>query len=155
MPHKDLNARAKSQDFAVRYPAHILVVEDQPLNQKVMFMLLQRLGYTHIDVASDGQEAVEMVSVGAYELVFMDLLMPVMGGVEAAHAIRRSGAVPRQPAIIATTGHALAAVREECREAGMNAFLAKPVSLDDFRRAIPPCLEENAALRPMDVQAES
>jgi CheY-like chemotaxis protein len=138
-----------SFEFAQRHPARILVVEDQPLNQKIVGMLLQRLGYTEIEFANDGQEAVAMVPVGNYDLVFMDILMPVMDGIDATRAIRLNAEVARQPAIIATSGHVLPSVKEECREVGMNAFLAKPLSLDDFRRAIPPCLEAGAAARPM------
>jgi CheY-like chemotaxis protein len=75
--------------------------------------------------------------------------MPVMGGIDAARSIRSNFHLKNQPAIIAMTGHALTGVKEECKVAGMNAFLTKPVSLDDFRRVIPPCLEKEAAMRPM------
>ncbi|MEN3940855.1 ATP-binding protein [Prosthecobacter sp. SYSU 5D2] len=142
-------ANANGDSFAKLNPARILLVEDQPLNQKIATMLLQRLGYAQVDVANNGQEAVEMVSTGSYDLVFMDLQMPVMGGIDAARAIRTNFHLKNQPAIIAMTGHALTGVKEECKEVGMNAFLTKPVSLDDFRKAIPPCLEKEAALRPM------
>jgi CheY-like chemotaxis protein len=136
-------------EFARRHPARILIVEDQPLNQKIVGMLLQRLGYREIEYASNGEEAVAMVPQGNFDVVFMDILMPVMDGIEATRAIRLSLEVTRQPAIVATSGHVLASVKEECRSAGMNAFLAKPLSLDDFRRAIPPCLEVGGAGRPM------
>ncbi|TDU73222.1 signal transduction histidine kinase [Prosthecobacter fusiformis] len=142
-------ATAKGDSFAHIHPARILLVEDQPLNQKIATMLLQRLGYAQVDVANNGQEAVEMVNASTYDLVFMDLQMPVMGGIEAAKAIRSNFHLKNQPAIIAMTGHALTGVKEECTNVGMNAFLTKPVSLDDFRKTIPPCLEKEAALRPM------
>ena len=112
-------------------------------------MLLQRLGYTGIEVANNGQEAITMMASGGYDLVFMDLQMPVMGGIDAAKGIRGNFNLRNQPAIIAMTGHALTGVKEECKAAGMNAFLTKPVSLDDFRRTIPACLEKGAAMRPM------
>ena len=108
-------------------------------------MLLQRLGYGKVDIANNGQEAVEMVAQGGYDIVFMDLQMPVMGGIDATSGIRGNFQLKRQPAIIAMTGHALTGVKEECREVGMNAFLTKPVSLDDFRRVIPPALDVEAA----------
>ena len=142
-------ANANGDSFAKQHPARILLVEDQPLNQKIATMLLQRLGYAQVDVANNGQEAVEMVTVGSYDLIFMDLQMPVMGGIDAARAIRGNFHLKNQPAIIAMTGHALTGVKEECKEVGMNAFLTKPVSLDDFRKTLPPCLEKEAALRPM------
>ncbi len=112
-------------------------------------MLLQRLGYGQIDIANNGQEAVEKVAQGSYDIVFMDLQMPVMGGIEATKLIRNNFHLRQQPAIMAMTGHALTGIKEECKEAGMNAFLTKPVSLDDFRRTIPPCLEKEAAMKPM------
>lgn len=144
-------ANANGDSFAKQNPARILLVEDQPLNQKIAVMLLQRLGYGGVDVSNNGQEAVEMVQSGNYDIIFMDLQMPVMGGIEAAFTIRGNFHLKNQPAIIAMTGHALTGVKEECKEAGMNAFLTKPVSLDDFRRVIPPCLEKEAAMRPMSL----
>ncbi len=142
-------AQNGGETFAKQHPARILLVEDQPLNQKIAVMLLQRLGYATIDVANNGQEAVHMSASGGYDLIFMDLQMPVMGGIDASKGIRSNFNLKNQPAIIAMTGHALTGVREECKAVGMNAFLTKPVSLDDFRRAIPPCLEKGAAMKPM------
>jgi signal transduction histidine kinase/CheY-like chemotaxis protein len=139
-------AKAEGGDnFAIKHPARILLVEDQPLNQKIATMLLQRLGYTKVDVANNGQEAVEMTARLPYDIVFMDLQMPVMGGIDATRAIRGNFQLKNQPSIIAMTGHALTGVKEECREVGMNAFLTKPVSLDDFRRVIPPATTIGAA----------
>lgn len=131
--------------FADQFPARILLVEDQPLNQKISSMLLQRLGYSVVDIANHGQEAVEMVARTHYDIIFMDLQMPVMGGIDATREIRGNFLLKQQPAIIAMTGHALTGVREACREAGMNNFLAKPVSLDDFRRSIPRCIGQEPA----------
>jgi len=142
-------AKAEADNFASQNPAHILLVEDQPLNQKIATMLLQRLGYVRIDIANNGEEAVNMVAQGGYNVIFMDLQMPVMGGVEATRRIRGNFQLKNQPAIIAMTGHALTGVKEECRECGMNAFLTKPVSLDDFRRVIPPALSVEASKIPM------
>jgi len=142
-------AKADGDSFAKLHPARILLVEDQPLNQKIAVMLLQRLGYTGIDIANNGQEATQMSGDGGYDLIFMDLQMPVMGGIDAAKTIRSNFQLKNQPAIIAMTGHALTGVKEECKAAGMNAFLTKPVSLDDFRRAIPPSLEKGDAMKPM------
>ena len=135
----------KGDSFATQNPASILLVEDQPLNQKIACMLLQRLGYGKVDIANNGQEAVDMCAATPYDIIFMDLQMPVMGGIDATRAIRANFNLKKQPAIIAMTGHALVGVKEECREAGMNGFLTKPVSLDDFRRVVPPALTSGAA----------
>ena len=144
-------AKAEANNFASQHPARLLLVEDQPLNQKIAVMLMQRLGYTKIDIANNGAEAVEMSAQGSYDIVFMDLQMPIMGGIEATRRIRGNFQLKHQPAIIAMTGHALTGVKEECREVGMNAFLTKPVSLDDFRRVIPPALSVEASKIPMSL----
>jgi signal transduction histidine kinase/CheY-like chemotaxis protein len=138
------SARSSGAAFADQYPARILLVEDQPLNQKISSMLLQRLGYSTVHIANHGREAVDMVANTQYEIIFMDLQMPVMGGIDATREIRGNFLLKHQPAIIAMTGHALTGVREACREAGMNDFLTKPVSLDDFRRVIPKSLTAEA-----------
>ena len=137
---------ADKTGFAAQYPACILLVEDQPLNQKITTMLLSRLGYDRVDIANNGQEAVEMVNNGSYDIVFMDLQMPVMGGIEATREIRGNFLLRQQPVIIAMTGHALTGVKQSCMEVGMNEFLTKPVSLDDLRRVIPPALAGNSAI---------
>ena len=132
---------ASADSFAIHHPARILLVDDQPLNHKIVSLFLQRLGYKTIDIANNGREGVDLVNKGGYDIVFMDLQMPVMGGVEASREIRGNFLLKNQPAIIAMTGHALSGVKESCMEVGMNDFLTKPVSLEDFRRVIPQCLE--------------
>ncbi len=140
-PPPPKKATAATDSFAAHHPANILLVDDQPLNHKIVTLFLQRLGYKEIQIANNGREGVDMVNKGNFDIVFMDLQMPVMGGVEAAREIRGNFLLKQQPAIIAMTGHALSGVKESCMEAGMNDFLTKPVSLEDFRRVIPQCLE--------------
>ncbi|MCB1065962.1 MAG: response regulator, partial [Verrucomicrobiae bacterium] len=122
--------------FADRYPARILVVEDVPMNQKIVCMVLKKLGYKVVTIAENGREGVDDVFNGGIDLVFMDLQMPVMGGIEATQLIRDNFDLPRQPAIIALTGHALSGVKESCFAAGMDGYLTKPVSIDDVKNAI-------------------
>lgn len=104
----------------------LLLVEDNVINQKVMLGMLRSVGFKNIDLASDGVEAVNMVSrkpVG-YDLVFMDINMPVLDGHEASSRIRRAGInVP----IVAMTAYALKGDRERCLEHGMNDYVPKPV----------------------------
>ena len=122
--------------FSAKYPAHILIVEDVPMNQKIIGLVLKKLGYTAVVFADNGQEAVEVVNEGKTEFIFMDLQMPVMGGLEATQKIRESFHLPRQPVIVAMTGHALAGVRETCLNAGMDGYLTKPISVEDVKGAI-------------------
>ena len=126
----------RGDNFAKVYPARILIVEDVMMNQKIAGMVLEKLGYTGIEFANNGRKGVERVNQGDIDLVFMDLQMPVMGGLDATEAIRQNFNLPRQPVIIAMTGHALAGVRDSCLAGGMNGFVAKPISLNDVRTAI-------------------
>lgn len=127
---------APAQAFADRYPGRILIVEDQPMNQKIVSLMLQKMGY-QVDITNNGREGADAVNAaGNYDVVFMDLQMPVLGGIDCAKEIRGNFLLPKQPLIIAMTGHALTGVREDCKAAGMDEFLTKPVSIDDLRGAI-------------------
>lgn len=132
----DQEGMPKGNDFAKRYPAKILIVEDVMMNQKIAGMVLEKLGYTDIEFANNGELGVERVRQGDIDLIFMDLQMPVMGGMDATEAIRKNFGLARQPVIIAMTGHALAGVRDSCLAKGMNGFVAKPISLSDVKVAI-------------------
>ncbi len=105
---------------------HILVVEDNPVNQKVAVHLLSRLGCVS-HVAHNGAEALEMIQTYAYDLVLMDCQMPVMDGFEASKAIRRAGGRLLNIPIIALTASVLPGQRARCLAAGMNDYLAKPI----------------------------
>lgn len=122
--------------FASRFPAKILIVEDVLMNQKIAGMVLEKLGYQNIEFANNGAKGVERINHGDIDLVFMDLQMPVMGGIDATEAIRKNFNLARQPVIIAMTGHALAGVRDSCLASGMNGFVSKPISLTDVKEAI-------------------
>ncbi len=112
---------------------HLLLVEDNPVSQRYAQALLQQLGH-RVDVADNGQHAVQRASTTNYDAILMDSRMPVLDGYEATRQIRRaalaSGA-PRCP-IFALTASALAADRERCREAGMDDLLIKPFTRDEL-----------------------
>ncbi|NNE91989.1 MAG: response regulator [Verrucomicrobiales bacterium] len=126
----------KVATFADTYPGKILIVEDVIMNQKIAGMILEKLGYDSVEFANDGEKGVERVQQGDIDLIFMDLQMPVMGGIDATLKIRESFHLERQPLIIAMTGHALAGVKEACFQAGMDGYVTKPISVDDLKRAI-------------------
>ncbi len=109
--------------------ASVLVAEDNPANQKVAKLFLERLG-CRVDVAADGQETIEAWSRGRYDLIFMDCQMPEMDGFEAAQAIRREEQPGERIPIIALTANAFAGEHERCLAAGMDDYLAKPIRPD-------------------------
>jgi signal transduction histidine kinase len=116
-------------------PLRVLVVEDNPTNQRVAVQLLKRLGAAS-EVAVDGGEAIARVRAGAYDVVLMDCHMPVMDGLEATRAIRTLGEPSASTPIIAMTASAMEADRIACVAAGMNAYVAKPVNLHTLYRAL-------------------
>ena len=102
----------------------ILLAEDNGVNRRIAVSLLEKMGHA-VDLAVNGSEAVEKAERESYDLVLMDIQMPVMDGLEATRRIRQSpvrGSVP----IVALTAHALAEERQRCEEAGMNGFVTKP-----------------------------
>jgi PAS domain S-box-containing protein len=116
-------------------PLKILLVEDNPVNRNVALSLLARLGYK-ADSVANGAEAVNAFVERSYDLVMMDLQMPVMDGLEATRELRRRLAADRQPAIVAVTANALLGDREICLAAGMNDYVTKPLKLDGLAAAI-------------------
>jgi two-component system sensor histidine kinase/response regulator len=108
----------------------ILLVEDNIVNQKVMQQMLKILGYPS-DQAFNGHEALEALKRESYDVVLMDIAMPVMDGMEATKIIRQNE--EKGPWIIAVT--ACAYTKDECLDAGMNDYLTKPVSLNDLKIA--------------------
>ncbi|WEN41838.1 Signal transduction histidine-protein kinase BarA [Thauera sp. GDN1] len=121
----------------------ILVVEDNPVNQTVAQRLLERAGHT-VTLANNGEEALDVLGRGRFDLVFMDVQMPVMGGIEATQAIRAREArhswvmqgewkpIP----IIAMTAHAMQGDRQRCLEAGMDDYVSKPIVAQTLFAAI-------------------
>ena len=107
-------------------PGRLLVVEDNPVNQKVVTAVLRKRGYA-IELANDGQEAIaKLESGGDFDLVLMDVQMPGLDGLEATRLIRQDPRWTHLP-IIAMTAHAMTGDKERCLEAGMNDYISKPV----------------------------
>jgi CheY-like chemotaxis protein len=104
----------------------MLVAEDSTVNQRIIRHMLERVG-ARVEVAADGQAAIDAVSAAPYDLIVMDVQMPIIDGLEATRIIRDSW--PDLP-IVAVTANAVAGDREKCIEAGMNDYIAKPVRPD-------------------------
>jgi two-component system, sensor histidine kinase and response regulator len=128
--------RGWPDDWSADGPLRILLAEDNPINQKVAVTLLARAGH-QVDVAANGREAVEMAKRNPYDLVFMDVQMPVMDGYEATAAIRAAEAAsPHRLAIIAMTARAMKGDREHCLAAGMDDHMTKPIRPKELNRMI-------------------
>ncbi|MBI5275336.1 MAG: response regulator [Burkholderiales bacterium] len=112
--------------LASRVPVKLLVVEDSAINQKLAVGMLRKFGYSS-DVANNGAEALQMIAAHHYDIVFMDLQMPVMDGLEATRRIVETMPAHRRPRIIAMTANALPQHRQRCIEAGMDDYIAKPI----------------------------
>ncbi len=126
-------ARAHSGERLWR--AHVLVAEDNQVNQKVAVRMLERLGY-RADVAANGLEAMEALSRIPYAAVLMDVQMPEMGGYEATAEIRRREGSERHTPIIAMTANAMQGDREKALEAGMDDYVPKPVKPEDLEAVL-------------------
>jgi signal transduction histidine kinase/CheY-like chemotaxis protein len=111
----------------------LLIAEDNPVNQRVASRMLQKLGY-QADVVDNGRLAVDVTGREAYDVIFMDVQMPELDGLEATRRIKARPGVA--PWIIALTAHALEGDRKECLAAGMNDFLSKPVQLIELTAAL-------------------
>jgi len=134
----DLQTRVSDSidaSMAERCPMRILVAEDILVNQKVVHIMLQKMGYD-ADVACNGMEAVEKTLLNMYDLILMDVQMPVMDGLSATMKIRALVPESRQPRIIALTAHALGDDVQRCVNAGMNAHLSKPLRAALLRNAL-------------------
>jgi CheY-like chemotaxis protein len=122
---------------------YALVVEDDAVNQRVTKMMLEKMGCV-VDVASSGPEAIELFETRVYDLVLVDCRMPGMDGYETTAALRRMEGDERHTPIVAITADTSEGVRERCLEAGMDAYIAKPVHAEDLQHAIDKLL--NASL---------
>lgn len=122
------------QLLAHRHPRSVLLVEDNIVNQKVALRMLEKLGYD-VDLTQNGLEAIEAVQQKAYDIVFMDVQMPQMNGLDATRNIRQLD-LATQPSIIAMSASAMVEDHVTALEAGMNDFVDKPISVDELRRVL-------------------
>jgi PAS domain S-box-containing protein len=145
--------RPQNDKLAEALPLKILVAEDNTVNQKVVQQLLAHLGY-RADVVASGVEVLDALERQNYDVVLMDVQMPEMDGLEATRRLRAR--FPEgSPRVIAMTANAMPGDREKCLAAGMDAYISKPVELDDIRAvllrvAAPPGAEEQESTDVID-----
>jgi len=126
-----------SPDFQAKYPLSLLLAEDEPVNRILAQELLKQLGYS-LDIAEDGLEALNAIERESYDVVFMDVHMPGLDGLEVTRKIRagRAGEARKNQYIIAMTAFALDEDRKKCIEAGMNDYLSKPIQIERIKRSL-------------------
>jgi CheY-like chemotaxis protein len=114
----------------------ILVAEDNTINQRIVKMMLDRLGCEKVVIVSDGEAAVAAVMDAEYDIVLMDIQMPHVGGLEATRRIRKYTKNQNKPWIIALSAGVMQEEQSAAIDAGMNGFLAKPISVDQLAAAL-------------------
>jgi CheY-like chemotaxis protein len=124
-----------SPQAQVGRPLRVLVAEDAPSSAKLIAAMLERLGH-HATIAGDGAQALALARQRSFDLVLMDLQMPVMDGLQAAREIRALGAGWARTPIFALTAAALQEDQAAARAAGMNEFLTKPFMPEDLEAAL-------------------
>jgi CheY-like chemotaxis protein len=131
-----------------RAAVHLLLAEDNIVNQKVACRMLEKLGF-HVDVAVDGQAAVDAWATGRYQLILMDCQMPIMDGYEATRTIRSREKPGTRIPIVALTAHAMKGADDQCIAAGMDDYISKPI---DKQRLID-CLDKWLSAAPAEQTA--
>ncbi len=144
-PPVPVSVQQLSPDFSASYPLAILVAEDNSMNQRLIGHVLQKLGYQP-DIVGNGQLALEAFTQKTYDLVLMDMQMPVLDGLAATRQIRELDCP--QPIIIALTANALAEHEQQCLAAGMNDFVSKPIRLPELITKIAHWYPQLAVVRP-------
>ena len=138
MPRTEKAAPVNSEfdsAMAERLPLRLLLADDNLINQKVGVKMLQRLGYRP-EVAANGVEVLKLLQQQPFDLVFLDVQMPEMDGLEAARRIHAQWPDARRPRLVAMTGNALEGDRDKCIEAGMDDYVAKPVRIAELQGVI-------------------
>jgi CheY-like chemotaxis protein len=125
-------------EMGVRLPLHILIAEDNPVNQKVATRMMEKLGYRP-DLVANGLEVLEALKRQFYDVVFLDVYMPEMDGLQAAGEILKMFEGKLRPRLIAMTAAAMQGDRELCLEAGMDDYISKPVRAEELVKSINQC----------------
>lgn len=129
-----VSANGSEKNLANVYPMRILVADDNMINQRIVRKVFEMIGYT-IDLASNGIEVLERIDKTKYDLIFMDIQMPLMDGYETTSAIRAQKS-KLQPLIIAMTANAMNGDKQACLDQGMDDYISKPIIINEIRNII-------------------
>ncbi len=133
--HQDISSIQFDTEIGKNYPLHILLAEDNIVNQKVARRFLEKIGY-HTDVAFNGIEVLDALKRQSYDLIFMDVQMPDMDGEQATMEIRKNFPKEKQPRIIAMTANALKSDLDRYLSEGMDGYIVKPFKIEELVRAL-------------------
>ncbi len=126
--------------MAEKFPLKILLAEDNVINQKVADKILQKMGY-QIDIVNNGAEAIKSLEEIPYDVILMDIHMPVMDGFETTRAIYKKWKKEDRPRIIAMTANVMKGDRELCMDAGMDDYVAKPIRVEELVKSLQQCTQ--------------
>jgi CheY-like chemotaxis protein len=153
---KELRTEGDTSQKKSSQALHMLLVEDMAMNQMVATRMLEGFGHT-VRVAQNGQEALEMLERESFDLVFMDIQMPVMGGLEAVERLRedeRNHPEKKHMPVVAMTARALHDDKEKCLQAGMDAYISKPLLIDDLAAVVEEMVNKfDLSARPVEESA--
>jgi len=148
------NRDAVSGAVKLNASLRILLAEDNPVNQRVAQLMLEKLGQK-VDMVANGREALRAAVERPYDVILMDILMPVMDGFEATSSIRQQAPGHQQPRIIAMTANAMSGDRDRCLKAGMDDYISKPVKIEELAQALQRCIPNHAPTGPLQAAKET
>ncbi|MGB4057178.1 MAG: response regulator [Alphaproteobacteria bacterium] len=146
-----MTAEARRSNTSFNLSAHLMVVDDHPINLLFMRKVLKKLGFENVDECASGQQALDMLSRKKYDLIFMDCQMPEMDGFEASSKIREIEEFSTHTKIIAVTADAMKGARERCIDAGMDDYISKPVDIEKLKAILVEWLPDIAPVRVPDI----
>ncbi|KAG2237005.1 hypothetical protein INT48_001772 [Thamnidium elegans] len=174
--HRKSNSNTAEENLALLYPIKIMLAEDNVLNQKIAISILKRLGYQDVVIAGNGREALDLMRIHKFDVIFMDLYMPEMDGLEATRYIiseRKHNVPPPPPTqaleetkkqapllnvndvyIIALTASASKQDRQICIDAGMNDFISKPFTMMEMKSALKNCASKRKKRKKQQLRDE-
>ncbi len=146
-------ARSQSENYKSIANQSILLVEDNKINQQVAQEILESM-HLSVVIANNGLEALNAINSTQFDLVFMDLQMPVMDGIQATRKIRTQKKFKQLP-IIAMTAHTMSGDKEKCLAAGMNDHIAKPINLNTLSQILLKWLDADREVKPLEIRSKS
>ncbi|MBM7564140.1 PAS domain S-box protein [Paenibacillus sacheonensis] len=144
VPHSSGPHHAETEEELPNNPLRILIAEDNEVNQMVIKKMIEKLGY-NTTVVANGEEAIEAVNRHPYDIIFMDIQMPLLDGLQATRMIKESLPSEKAPVIVAVTAHAVKGDREKYIAAGMDDYISKPIQMKSVSEIITKCVAKKGA----------